>query len=88
MPQVYTSLSQTTMLCLLWFLLFLLFHFSHNSRAAASSNIGHYEEPIPSTENNYVMELGENKTSEEVNKNAYDCVATPQESEYEAGDAS
>ncbi|KAF4788953.1 V-set and immunoglobulin domain-containing protein 4-like protein [Turdus rufiventris] len=60
----------------------------HNSRAAASSNIGHYEEPIPPTENNYVMELGENKTSEEVNKNVYDCVATSQESEYEAGDTS
>ncbi|XP_056347709.1 V-set and immunoglobulin domain-containing protein 4 isoform X2 [Oenanthe melanoleuca] len=60
----------------------------HNSRAAASSSTGYYEEPISSTENNYVMELGENKTSEEVNKNVSDCVANPQESEYEVGDTS
>ncbi|XP_032928486.1 V-set and immunoglobulin domain-containing protein 4-like [Catharus ustulatus] len=60
----------------------------HNSRAAASSNTHHYEEPICATENNYVMELGESKTSEEVNKNVSDCVATPQESEYEVGDTS
>ncbi|KAL2304248.1 hypothetical protein Nmel_012992 [Mimus melanotis] len=60
----------------------------HNSRAAAPSSTGLYEEPIPSTENNYVMEFGENKVSEEVNKNASDCVAKPQESEYEVGEAS
>ncbi|XP_014743221.1 PREDICTED: V-set and immunoglobulin domain-containing protein 4-like isoform X1 [Sturnus vulgaris] len=60
----------------------------HNSRAAAPSSTVLYEEPIPSTENNYVMELGENKVSEEVNKNVSDCVANPQESVYEVGDAS
>lgn len=60
----------------------------HNSRAAAPSSTVLYEEPIPSTENHYVMELGENKVSEEVNKNVSDCVANPQESEYEVGDAS
>lgn len=75
------------MLCSLWLLLFLLFDFSHNSRAAASSSTGHYEEPISSTENNYVIELGENKASEEV-KNVSDCVAKSQESEYEVGDTS
>ncbi|XP_015481485.1 uncharacterized protein LOC107203688 [Parus major] len=60
----------------------------HNSRAAASSSTGHYEEPISFTENNYVMEFRENKVSEEVNKNKSDCVANPQESEYEVGDTS
>ncbi|KAM7042960.1 V-set and immunoglobulin domain-containing protein 4-like isoform 2-T2 [Acridotheres tristis] len=60
----------------------------HNSRAAAPSSTVLYEEPLPSTENHYVMELGENKVSEEVNKNVSDCVANPQESEYEVGDAS
>ncbi|XP_014110839.1 PREDICTED: V-set and immunoglobulin domain-containing protein 4-like isoform X2 [Pseudopodoces humilis] len=60
----------------------------HNSRAAASSSTGHYEEPISFTENNYVMEFRENKISEEVNKNESDCVANPQESEYEVGDTS
>lgn len=76
------------MLCLFWLLLFLLFDFSHNLRAAASSSTGHYEDPISSTENQYVMELGENKTSEEVNKNVSDCAANLQESEYEVGDTS
>ncbi|XP_063279087.1 V-set and immunoglobulin domain-containing protein 4-like isoform X2 [Prinia subflava] len=60
----------------------------HTSRAAASSSTCHYEEPISSTENIYVMELRENKTSEDVNKNVSDCVANPQESEYEVGDTS
>ncbi|RMC08178.1 hypothetical protein DUI87_15212 [Hirundo rustica rustica] len=60
----------------------------HNSRAAASSSTGHYEEPISSTENHYVTELGRNKTSEEVNKNVSDNVANLQESEYEVGDIS
>ncbi|XP_066038221.1 V-set and immunoglobulin domain-containing protein 4-like isoform X2 [Chamaea fasciata] len=60
----------------------------HNVRAAALSSTGHYEEPISSTENHYVTELRENKTSEEVNKNVSDCVANPQESEYEIGDTS
>ncbi|XP_054497436.2 V-set and immunoglobulin domain-containing protein 4-like isoform X3 [Agelaius phoeniceus] len=60
----------------------------HNSRAAASSSTGLYEEPISATENHYVMELGENKVSEEVNKNVAGCVANPQESEYEVGDTS
>ncbi|XP_071298367.1 V-set and immunoglobulin domain-containing protein 4-like isoform X2 [Agelaius tricolor] len=60
----------------------------HNSRAAASSSTGLYEEPISATENHYVMELGENKVSEEVNKNVSGCVANPQESEYEVGDTS
>lgn len=69
-------------------LFFLLFDFSHNSRAAASSSTGYYEEPISATENHYVMELGENKVSEEVNKDVSGCVANPQESEYEVGDTS
>ncbi|XP_068871228.1 V-set and immunoglobulin domain-containing protein 4-like [Aphelocoma coerulescens] len=63
---------------------------SRNLRAAASSShdsTGHYEEPISSTENNYVMEPRENKISEEVNKNVSDCVGNHQESEYEVGDA-
>ncbi|XP_039578611.1 T-lymphocyte activation antigen CD80-like isoform X2 [Passer montanus] len=60
----------------------------HNLKAAASSSTGHYEEPISATENSYVMELGENKVSEEVNKNVPGCVANPQESEYEVGDTS
>ncbi|KAL9837467.1 V-set and immunoglobulin domain-containing protein 4-like isoform 2-T2 [Geothlypis trichas] len=60
----------------------------HNSRAAASSSAGYYEEPISATENHYVMELGENKVSEEVNKDVSGCVANPQESEYEVGDTS
>uniref|UniRef100_A0A8C0UTG0 V-set and immunoglobulin domain containing 4 n=1 Tax=Cyanistes caeruleus TaxID=156563 RepID=A0A8C0UTG0_CYACU len=60
----------------------------HNSRAAASSSTGHYEEPICFTENNYVMEFRENKISEEVNKNESDCVANAQESEYEVGETS
>ncbi|XP_041252670.1 V-set and immunoglobulin domain-containing protein 4-like isoform X1 [Onychostruthus taczanowskii] len=60
----------------------------HNLRAAASSSTGHYEEPISATENSYVMELGENKVSQEVNKNVSGCVANPQESEYEVGDTS
>ncbi|XP_053812127.1 V-set and immunoglobulin domain-containing protein 4-like [Vidua chalybeata] len=59
----------------------------HNLKAAASSSTGHYEEPISATENSYVMELGENKVSEEVN-NVSDSVANPQESEYEVGDTS
>ncbi|XP_041341265.1 uncharacterized protein LOC121363195 [Pyrgilauda ruficollis] len=60
----------------------------HNLRAAASSSTGHYEEPVSATENSYVMELGENKVSQEVNKNVSGCVANPQESEYEVGDTS
>lgn len=79
------------MLCLLWLLLFLHFDFSHNLKAATSSSrdsTGHYEEPISSTENNYVMEPRENQISQEVNKNVSDCVGNPQESEYEVGDAS
>ncbi|XP_059339200.1 V-set and immunoglobulin domain-containing protein 4-like [Ammospiza nelsoni] len=60
----------------------------HNSRAAASSSTGHYEEPISATENHYVMELGESKVSEEVNKDVSGCVANAQESEYEVGDTS
>ncbi|XP_064282671.1 V-set and immunoglobulin domain-containing protein 4-like isoform X3 [Passer domesticus] len=60
----------------------------HNLKAAASSSTGHYEEPISATENSYVMELGENKVSEEVNKNVPGGVANPQESEYEVGDTS
>ncbi|XP_068060768.1 V-set and immunoglobulin domain-containing protein 4-like isoform X2 [Anomalospiza imberbis] len=59
----------------------------HNLKAAASSSTGHYEEPISATENRYVMELGENKVSEEVN-NVSDSVANAQESEYEVGDTS
>uniref|UniRef100_A0A8C9NZ74 V-set and immunoglobulin domain containing 4 n=2 Tax=Serinus canaria TaxID=9135 RepID=A0A8C9NZ74_SERCA len=60
----------------------------HNSRAAASSSTGHYEEPISASENHYVMEVSKNKVSEEVNKNVSGSVASPQESEYEVGDAS
>ncbi|XP_027759030.1 V-set and immunoglobulin domain-containing protein 4-like [Empidonax traillii] len=63
----------------------------HNSRAAASSrheSTGHYEEPISFTENNYVMEPLENKSVEEVNKNASECVENRQEYEYEVGDTS
>ncbi|KAM7008583.1 V-set and immunoglobulin domain-containing protein 4-like [Passerculus sandwichensis] len=60
----------------------------HNSRAAASSSTGHYEEPISATENHYVMELGESRVSEEVNKDVSGCVANTQESEYEVGDTS
>lgn len=66
----------------------LAFDFSHNSRAAASSSTSYYEEPIASTENTYVVEPRENKTSEEVNKNVSDCVGSPQQSEYEVGDNS
>ncbi|XP_054070342.1 V-set and immunoglobulin domain-containing protein 4-like isoform X2 [Rissa tridactyla] len=62
----------------------------HNSRAAASrhESMAHYEEPISSTENNYVMEFMKNKGPEEINteKNEYDCVGHKQESEYEVGD--
>ncbi|XP_074457600.1 V-set and immunoglobulin domain-containing protein 4-like isoform X2 [Larus michahellis] len=62
----------------------------HNSRAAASrhESTGHYEEPISSTENNYVMEFMKNKGPEEINteKNEYDRVGHKQESEYEVGD--
>ncbi|KAM9274113.1 V-set and immunoglobulin domain-containing protein 4 [Morus bassanus] len=63
----------------------------HNLRAAASSrceSVGHYEEPISTTENNYVMEYMINKRSEETSmeKNEYDCVGTTQESVYEVGD--
>ncbi|XP_031979974.1 V-set and immunoglobulin domain-containing protein 4-like isoform X3 [Corvus moneduloides] len=64
---------------------------SRNLRAATSSSrdsTGYYEEPISSTENNYVMEPRENKISEEVNKNVSDCAGNPQESEYEVGDTS
>lgn len=59
----------------------------HNMKAAASSSTGHYEEPISTTENSYVIQLGENKVPEEVN-NVSDSVANPQESEYEVGDTS
>ncbi|KAM6061259.1 V-set and immunoglobulin domain-containing protein 4-like [Chlamydotis macqueenii] len=64
----------------------------HNSRAAASSvceSRGHYEEPIPSTENNYVMEPMRKERSEDINmkKNEYDCVGNSQENEYEVGDS-
>lgn len=63
----------------------------HNSRAATPSrceSTGHYEEPISSTENNYVMEPTKNERSEEINtkNNEYDCVRNTQESEYEVGD--
>lgn len=63
----------------------------HNSRAAAASrceNTGYYEEPISSTENNYVMEPEKDKRSEEINmkKNEYDRVGNTMESEYEVGD--
>ncbi|XP_074962635.1 V-set and immunoglobulin domain-containing protein 4-like isoform X2 [Phalacrocorax aristotelis] len=63
----------------------------HNLRAAASSrceSAGHYEEPICSTENNYVMEHMVNKRSQEISteKNEYDCVGNTQESVYEVGD--
>ncbi|KAM4768416.1 V-set and immunoglobulin domain-containing protein 4-like isoform 3-T3 [Cyanocitta cristata] len=61
---------------------------SRNLRAASHDSTGHYEEPISSTENNYVMEPRENKISEEVNKNVSDCVGNHQESEYEVGDTS
>ncbi|XP_014810840.1 PREDICTED: V-set and immunoglobulin domain-containing protein 4-like [Calidris pugnax] len=60
----------------------------HNSRAAAfsrSQSMGHYEEPISSTENNYVMELMKNKESD-TKKNEYDSAGHTQESEYEVGD--
>ncbi|XP_009332561.1 PREDICTED: uncharacterized protein LOC103925557 [Pygoscelis adeliae] len=60
----------------------------HNSRAAASSgckSTDYYEEPISSTENNYVMEAMKDKSSEEINtkKDEYDCVGNTQESVYE-----
>ncbi|KAM6252244.1 V-set and immunoglobulin domain-containing protein 4-like isoform 2-T2 [Spheniscus humboldti] len=63
----------------------------HNSRAAASSrrkSTGYYEEPISSTENNYVMEARKDKSSEEINtkKNEYDSVGNTQASIYEVGD--
>ncbi|KAM6253422.1 V-set and immunoglobulin domain-containing protein 4 [Porphyrio hochstetteri] len=62
----------------------------HNSRAAASrsESTGHYEEPICSTENNYVMEPTNSKGPEGVNtkKNECDCAGSTQESEYEVGD--
>ncbi|KAM6300059.1 V-set and immunoglobulin domain-containing protein 4-like [Aegotheles albertisi] len=63
----------------------------HNSRAVASSrceSTGHYEEDIPFSDNNYVMEPMEIKRSEEINmrENEYDCVGNTQESEYEVGD--
>lgn len=60
----------------------------HNLRAAAASSTGYYEEPIRPTENTYVVEPRDNKTSEEVNKNELDCVGKPQESVYEVGDNS
>ncbi|XP_027518998.1 V-set and immunoglobulin domain-containing protein 4-like isoform X1 [Corapipo altera] len=62
----------------------------HNSRAAASSkheSTEHYEEPISFTENNYVMEPMENKSTK-VNKNTSDCAGNTQEHEYEVGDTS
>lgn len=69
----------------------LYFGFSHNSKAAASSRYeitDLYEEPISSTENNYVTEPMKNKRSEENSKkNRSDCVGNTQESEYEVGDA-
>lgn len=103
MAQVYMGLNQTTILlkimmvgrCFVYsgcnssFILY--FDFSHNSRAAASSrrkSMGYYEEPISSTENNYVMEAMKDKSSEEINtkKNEYDSVGNTQESLYEVGD--
>lgn len=62
----------------------------HNSRAAAASRCENtvYEEPISSTENNYVVEPVKDKRSEEISmkKNDYDCAGNTMESEYEVGD--
>ncbi|XP_054025767.1 V-set and immunoglobulin domain-containing protein 4 [Dryobates pubescens] len=62
-----------------------------NSRATASSRFqstSYYEEPITSTENNYVMEPTENKCGEtNAQENKCDCAGNIQESEYEVGEA-
>lgn len=67
----------------------LYFDFSHNSRTAASSrceSTDHYEAPISSTENNYVMEPVENKRYEEINTKKNEYVGNTKESVYEVGD--
>ncbi|XP_071614232.1 V-set and immunoglobulin domain-containing protein 4-like isoform X3 [Heliangelus exortis] len=63
----------------------------HNLRAAASSryeSTGHYEDPIPCADDNYVMEPLKSKECEEINKknNEYECLGNTQESVYELGD--
>ncbi|XP_010570653.1 PREDICTED: V-set and immunoglobulin domain-containing protein 4-like isoform X1 [Haliaeetus leucocephalus] len=61
----------------------------HNSRTAASSrceSTDHYEAPISSTENNYVMEPMENKRYEEINTKKNEYVGNTEESLYEVGD--
>ncbi|XP_049683222.1 V-set and immunoglobulin domain-containing protein 4-like isoform X1 [Accipiter gentilis] len=61
----------------------------HNSRTAASSrceSTDHYEAPISSTENNYVMEPVENKRYEEINTKKNEYVGNTKESVYEVGD--
>ncbi|XP_074910177.1 V-set and immunoglobulin domain-containing protein 4-like [Buteo buteo] len=61
----------------------------HNSRTAASSrceSTDHYEAPISSTENNYVMEPMENKRYEEINTKKNEYVGNTEGSLYEVGD--
>lgn len=56
-------------------------------KAGASSrydSVAHYEEPLSSTENNYVMEPMKNERNKE---NEYKNVGNTQESEYEVGDS-
>ncbi|XP_025921901.1 V-set and immunoglobulin domain-containing protein 4-like isoform X1 [Apteryx rowi] len=66
--------------------------FHNNSmRTKASSrfdSVGHYEESISSTENNYMTALMKNNRSEETNlkENEYDTLKNTKESEYEVGD--
>ncbi|XP_071899082.1 V-set and immunoglobulin domain-containing protein 4 isoform X1 [Anas platyrhynchos] len=60
---------------------------SNSMKAGASSrydSVAHYEEPLSSTENNYVMEPMKNERNKE---NEYKNVGNTQESEYEVGDS-
>ncbi|KAI6078287.1 V-set and immunoglobulin domain-containing protein 4 [Aix galericulata] len=60
---------------------------SNSMKAGASSrydSMAHYEEPLSSTENNYVMEPMKNEINKE---NEYKNVGITQESEYEVGDS-
>ncbi|XP_009675605.2 V-set and immunoglobulin domain-containing protein 4 isoform X1 [Struthio camelus] len=65
--------------------------YNNSMRAEASSrfdSVGLYEEPISSTENNYVTEPMKSNRSEETNmkENKYDALGNAKESEYEVGD--
>uniref|UniRef100_A0A8B9HZH0 Ig-like domain-containing protein n=1 Tax=Anser brachyrhynchus TaxID=132585 RepID=A0A8B9HZH0_9AVES len=60
----------------------------NSMKAGASSrydSMAHYEEPISSTENNYVMEPMKNERNKK--ENEYKNVGNTQESEYEVGDS-